>query len=574
MANSIHPFRTLLFSLMLGGLGFPAQAADIVEMLNEQEELKRFSEAISSAGLAETLKREGPFTVFAPTDEAVAARQPSIRLQEFVRAHIVEGEAIPADAIPGQLQAMDGPAISVIASDAGVTLARGSGASAKQAMIVEEPIAADNGIIYVVDAVLATEARAETLVMRDPPPAELEPLRDIPFSGALAPDTPPEKPMPPMKKQLEPWVKDALGAAYQRPIPQGEALAVDEVKAVEATGQGPIVQALAGPPVFPDAIPPTMMKAMPPEANPLTNNVVELSEGEVKFAAIDRTKNDTATSEDSMAFAARFTDHEGNRWEILQVGLAPMSPDPVMDPWFGGVAIDVPAHGDSGNGPAHMPKVRCMLCSWGWADVWMNGKRVGSSVPLHVMLSSDTRDDEKGFQWTSYDASKEPVREIHVMVMPEANLPVPGGFLHVMWENAEWSNGTPEEVGAEDRIAALESEIGLDIETVALDAVEYLAWSKDEIKVEVGKPIRLVLNNHDPIAGHAFMMDTPEGHVHVPLPHGSPWATTVVLEQPGAYEFWCPVGNHRGRGMYGKIIATAPGDSTGKPPTGATIQQQ
>jgi plastocyanin len=573
MVRSIQPLRALLLMLVLGGFGLPAQAADIVEALKQQEQLKRFSEAISASGIAETLKGDGPFTVFAPSDEALAKRQLGDEPREFVRAHIVEGEAIPADAIPERLEAMGGPAISVTASDAGVTLARGSGA--QQAEIVGEPIRADNGIIYVLDAALSAGQPAESLAMRDPP-AELEPLRDIPFSGALAPDTPPEKPMPPMKKNMEPWVKDALGAAYQRPMPEGEALAVDEVKAVEATGQGPIVQALAGPPVFPEAIPPTMMKAMPPEANPLTNNVVELSEGEVKFAAIDRTKNDTSTSEDSMAFSARFTDHEGNRWKIVQIGLASMSPDPVMDPWFGGVAIDVPAHGDSGNGPAHMPKVRCMLCSWGWADVWMNGKRVGSSVPLHVMLSSDTRDDQKGFQWTSYDASKEPVREIHVMVMPEANLPVPGGFLHVMWENAEWSSGTPEEVGAEDRIATLESEFGLDIETVELNAVAHLAWSEHEINVEVGKPIRLVLRNHDPISGHAFMMDTPEGHVHVPLPHGSPWHTTLVFDQPGTYEFWCPVGNHHGRGMYGKFIVAAPGEKNGAgkeaPPTGATQQ--
>lgn len=52
----------------------------------------------------------------------------------------------------------------------------------------------------------------------------------------------------------------------------------------------------------------------------------------MRFAAVDRTENDTKLSDDFMEFAASFTDEEGNEWEIVQLALA--ASNPVMDPWY------------------------------------------------------------------------------------------------------------------------------------------------------------------------------------------------------------------------------------------------
>src|SRR5690606_13719063 len=109
-----------------------------------------------------------------------------------------------------------------------------------------------------------------------------------------------------------------------------------------------------------------------------------------------------------------------------------------------GLVIDTLYHGDTGDGTPAEPRVRCMLCSWGWADVYKNGERVASSAPLHVMLTSDTRGDD--FRYQCYECEEQPVREVHVIVAPSAHLPSEGGFLHVMWEDAQWNIGTPEEI--------------------------------------------------------------------------------------------------------------------------------
>jgi heme/copper-type cytochrome/quinol oxidase subunit 2 len=292
-----------------------------------------------------------------------------------------------------------------------------------------------------------------------------------------------------------------------------------------------------------------------------SHNIAELPRGEVRFAAVDRTENDTKLSDDFMEFAASFTDEEGNEWEIVQLALAPFSSNPVMDPWYGGVAIDITEHGQTMRGHPAEPLVNCAMCSWGWADAWKNGQKVASSALLHVMLSSDVHDDANGFRYACYDCTDQPVREIHVVVMPEANLPTPGGFLHVMWEDAEITRGAPEEIEAQA------AEFAPDLPTLELNAVPYLRWSDTTINLEVGQPVRLVLTNGDPSAGHAFEMTTPQGRVHVPLPQGSTWATSLVFDQPGEYEFRCPVGNHEHRGMYGRIVVSAgvPGGTEGPP---------
>lgn len=179
----------------------------------------------------------------------------------------------------------------------------------------------------------------------------------------------------------------------------------------------------------------------------------------------------------------------------------------MAEPWFGGLVIDTLYHGGTGNGSPAKPLVRCMLCSWGWADIYKNGRRVASSALLHVMLTSDVRGDD--FEYACYDCAWRPVREVHVIVPPMFYLPTPGGFLHIMWENAEWERGTPE------RITAAAPDLAEDVPTIHLRAAPYLRWSPEEIRVEAGRKYRLLVTNDDPSSFHQFRLHPrPEGDAH------------------------------------------------------------
>lgn len=425
------------------------------------------------------------------------------------------------------------------------------------------------------------------------PSAAAEPVaRNVPYEGALPPGDPPDTPLPPSQKPVEPSVKAALDVWWERPSPRGpEPIPLAQPKAIYVTGNGPVIQALPGPPAFPDKIPEYLRTVMP-EKIPYSNNVQRLPRGEIRLVAYDNTHNDTKLSRDSMEVEISFVDGEGAEWRIEQVVLAPISPNPVAEPWFGGLVIDTLYHGSTGNGTPAEPLVNCALCSWGWADIYKDGKRVASSALLHVMLTSDTRGDDLDYQ--CYECADNPVREVHVVVPPREYLPAPGGFLHVMWENAEVQRGTPQQV------QAMAPKLGESLPTIELSAVPHLTWDQEEIRVRAGQRYRLIVHNNDPVSLHQFYLhsmpesaENPEqpadlrheesgfaggvgplwrpgqqGHhgggdppapasVFFPLPQGSTWATVVEFEQPGEYSFMCPVGNHKMRGMKGKFIVTA-----------------
>lgn len=105
MRNRIKLLTATAVALPLGFGAWGAQAETIYEALQERDELSKFVEAIEAADLQETLENEGPFTVFAPTDEAFEALSGDVRdalyeedyrdqLEQLVRMHIFEGEAL------------------------------------------------------------------------------------------------------------------------------------------------------------------------------------------------------------------------------------------------------------------------------------------------------------------------------------------------------------------------------------------------------------------------------------------------------------------------------------------------
>jgi len=116
--------------------------------------------AVKAAGLVETLSGEGPFTVFAPTDEAFA-KLPKGALEDLLKPenkdkltailtyHVVAGKVMAADVKTSDVKTVNGKEVSIKVADGKVTL--------DKATVVKTDIAASNGVIHVIDTVLMPE---------------------------------------------------------------------------------------------------------------------------------------------------------------------------------------------------------------------------------------------------------------------------------------------------------------------------------------------------------------------------------------------------------------------------------
>ena len=131
---------------------------DIIDTAIAAGNFKTLAAALTAANLVDTLKGAGPFTVFAPTDEAFA-RLPAgtvesllkdiPKLSAILTYHVVAGKVMAADVMKmdGQsAKTVNGAALSISTKD-GVKL---NGASS----VVKTDIACTNGVIHVIDAVL------------------------------------------------------------------------------------------------------------------------------------------------------------------------------------------------------------------------------------------------------------------------------------------------------------------------------------------------------------------------------------------------------------------------------------
>ncbi|MFM7617862.1 MAG: fasciclin domain-containing protein [Actinomycetes bacterium] len=118
--------------------------------------------AVQEAGLVDTLNGEGPFTVFAPTNEAFAKIPAAdleailadkAKLTSILTYHVVPGKVMAADLKPGEqaVTTVEGSEAAVIVSDAGVTYAG--------ANVVATDVDACNGVIHVIDAVVIPPAK-------------------------------------------------------------------------------------------------------------------------------------------------------------------------------------------------------------------------------------------------------------------------------------------------------------------------------------------------------------------------------------------------------------------------------
>lgn len=155
-------FRTTLIaaaaavSLGLGAVS--AKAADIVDTAVSAGQFETLVAAVKAAGLVETLKGEGPFTVFAPTDAAFA-KLPAGTVEDLLKPenkemlvavltyHVVPGKVMSAD-IAGKKAMVDTVQGSKLSVDAT------NGVKVDDATVTTADIEADNGVIHVIDTVV------------------------------------------------------------------------------------------------------------------------------------------------------------------------------------------------------------------------------------------------------------------------------------------------------------------------------------------------------------------------------------------------------------------------------------
>lgn len=136
------------------------EAGTIVDIAVANGSFGTLVAAVTAAGLVDTLSGEGPFTVFAPTDDAFAALPEGLvdcllleenldALTAILTYHVVGGAVMSTDLVDGDVTTVQGEPIVVDLSD-GVTLN-------ESASVVIADVEASNGVIHVVDTVLLPE---------------------------------------------------------------------------------------------------------------------------------------------------------------------------------------------------------------------------------------------------------------------------------------------------------------------------------------------------------------------------------------------------------------------------------
>ena len=137
-----------------------AEATDqgtIVDVAVGAGEFTTLVAAVQAADLVDTLSGEGPFTVFAPTDDAFAALPPELIealllpenqdvLAQILTYHVVPGEVLSADIAAGDVETVEGSTVAVDVDEGTVTV--------NDATVIAPDVTADNGVIHVIDTVL------------------------------------------------------------------------------------------------------------------------------------------------------------------------------------------------------------------------------------------------------------------------------------------------------------------------------------------------------------------------------------------------------------------------------------
>ena len=147
-----------LAGLALATAASTALSADIVDTAVSAGQFNTLATALKAAGLVDTLKGPGPFTVFAPTDAAFAKipqadlealLKDKAKLTSVLTYHVVPGKVMASDVKPGAVKTVQGSAVTVRTQSGKVMV--------DNANVIKTDISADNGVIHVIDSVISAK---------------------------------------------------------------------------------------------------------------------------------------------------------------------------------------------------------------------------------------------------------------------------------------------------------------------------------------------------------------------------------------------------------------------------------
>jgi uncharacterized surface protein with fasciclin (FAS1) repeats len=157
-------FRSVFVLFAMTSFAVAADKKDIVDTAVEAGSFKTLVAAVKAAGLVETLKGEGPFTVFAPTDEAFAKLPKGTvedllkpenkdKLVDILTYHVVSGKVMSSAAVKlDKATAVNKKEIKLAVKDGKLTLN-------DSAKVATADIEASNGVIHVIDTVILPPAK-------------------------------------------------------------------------------------------------------------------------------------------------------------------------------------------------------------------------------------------------------------------------------------------------------------------------------------------------------------------------------------------------------------------------------
>lgn len=132
-----------------------AMSADLIETASTSGTFKTFLAAAKTAGIAETLKTGGPYTVFAPSDSAFDKLPPGTveslmkdktRLAQLLSHHVIPGKVTVAEVKPGKVTTLQGDELTLKSDNGKVTV--------NTANVIQSDLIADNGVIHEIDSVV------------------------------------------------------------------------------------------------------------------------------------------------------------------------------------------------------------------------------------------------------------------------------------------------------------------------------------------------------------------------------------------------------------------------------------
>jgi uncharacterized surface protein with fasciclin (FAS1) repeats len=146
-------------ALALAGCASTPAPATITDTAARTPQLSTLSKLINEAGLADTLRGAGPFTVFAPTDEAFKAvpaatmaqlAQDKQMLLAVLNYHVIPGKVTSAEVKTGNVKTVQGANVAVSKAGTFVTV--------EDAVVTTADVAVTNGVVHVIDKVLLPPA--------------------------------------------------------------------------------------------------------------------------------------------------------------------------------------------------------------------------------------------------------------------------------------------------------------------------------------------------------------------------------------------------------------------------------